>query len=87
MASIKAEDFIGELLPSSSLYLRSAAREAYYELLFCAISVCKINDVWFQELFDTVEQSGEDVKESVDAVLVDLSCNTRWIAKSTHSEN
>lgn len=70
MASVKLEEFIREVIPSSSLELSQAAKDSYYKLLVGFKPLCKIYYVLFQKLLYAMEQFGEEITQ-VNAVPCD----------------
>lgn len=61
--------------------------EEYQRLAFAIKSVCKIHDVWVQDLFDGVERFNKDITEGVFEDLCDTPYSTCQIAEPTSSEN
>lgn len=58
MASLKPEEVIQEVLPSSSFVLCLAGKGAYQKLLAVVNSLCKIFDVPFQDFLNVVKPPG-----------------------------
>lgn len=70
MPSMKPEEVIQRVTWLSTIGLSSAGKEAYSRLVIAFESVCRIQDLPFQDLLLMVKQLGDDITEAVYAVFL-----------------